>query len=835
MIHRTFKIFLIFFIVLFALPSFSQITTGNRTEIDIDYSNPKDYEIGGITITGTTNLDHQVLIILSGLTVGETITIPGDKLTRAIDNLWKQGLFENIKISVTNVQGRIIFFNIDLKERPRLAKYAIHGVKRSQADKLSDEIKLTRGDVVTDNAIVKTQNKIKDYYIEKGFLHTEVTVSQKPDTSINNSVILDIDVKKNEKVKINKINFIGNEKLSDKKLAKSMKNTKEKGIMRIFKSSKFIKSEYKTDLESIVNLYNENGFRDAKIISDSVYDHDKKTINIDIKVYEGQKFYFRNISWVGNTKYKSERLSEILGIKKGTPYNLALLEQRMQFNPSGQDVSSLYMDDGYLFFSAIPVETAIDNDSIDIEIRMQEGKQARINKIIISGNNRTNDHVILREIRTRPGQLFSRSDVIRTRNELAQLGYFNAETIEPIPIPNRENGTVDIEYKVEEASSDQVEVSGGWGGGMIIGTLRLSFTNFSLRNMFNKNAWTPLPSGDGQRFSIAAQTSGRQYYMFNASFTEPWLGGRKPNALTLSSYFSVQRDFSKDYADNVRPRLAIVGASVGLGKRLQVPDDFFSLYQAIGFEQYNARNYGFYSIFDNGIANSLTYQITLSRDQIDAPIYTRYGSQFSLGLQLTPPYSLFKPEGYYAGASNQEKYKWIEYHKWTFRASWFFNLVDNLVLNVKYRNGFLGYYNKDIGYAPFERYWLGGDGLTGYALDGREVIALRGYQNQSLTPTDARGNKVGGTTFNKYSVELRYPFSLNPMATIWGLVFFDAGNDWATLKEYNPFNLYKGAGVGIRIAMPMFGIIGVDYGFGLDKVPGNPKGQLHFSIGQSID
>ncbi len=835
MIQRVLKIFLIFTIFISALPSFSQITTDTDNEIELDYSSPKSYEIGGITVSGTSNFDHQILIILSGLSVGETITVPGSKITQAIDKLWKQGIFENIKITTTKVQGRLIFLNIELSDRPRLSKYTIQGIKRGQADKLSDEIKLTRGDVVTDDAITRAKNKIKGHYVEKGFLHTEVSVTQSPDTSIANSVILKINVKKNEKVKIQKISFTGNDNIADKKLTKSMKNTKKTGIMRIFKASKFIKKEYETDLESIIALYNENGFRDAKIVADSVYDVSKKRINIDIKVHEGEKFYFGNLTWVGNTKYKSERLSEILAIKKGEPYNLTLLEQRLQFNPSGQDVYSLYMDDGYLFFQAIPIEMAINNDSIDIEIRISEGKQARINKVYISGNTRTNDHVVLRELKTKPGQLFSRSDVIYSRNLLAQLNYFNPETIEPNPIPHAEDGTVDIEYKVTEQASDQVELSGGWGGGMVIGTLRLSFTNLSLKSIFDKNAWTPLPAGDGQRFSISAQTSGRQYYMFNASFTEPWLGGKKPNSLTVSTFFSVQRDFSRTYETSERPRLGIMGASVGLGKRLKVPDDFFTLYQAVGYEQYNARNYGFYSIFDNGIANSITYQVTIARDQIDAPIYTRYGSQLSLGLELTPPYSAFSPGRDYLNMDNQTKYKWIEYHKWTLRASWFFNLVDNLVLNVKYRNGFLGYYNKDIGYAPFERYWLGGDGLTGYALDGREVIALRGYQNQSLTPTDINGNKVGGTTFNKYSLELRYPFSLNPMATIWGVVFFDAGNTWATLKEYDPFNLYKGAGVGIRIAMPMFGIIGIDWGYGFDYVPGNPKGQLHFSIGQSID
>lgn len=816
--------------------AFSQINIGSDLA-DIDYLTPKEYEIGGITVTGVQFLDNNMLVMLSGLTVGDKITIPGDKISAAIDKLWEQGLFENIKITASKISGKTIFLDIFLQERPRLSKFKFTGIRKGEADKVREELKISSGDVVTENLITRSTNIIEKYFNGKGFLNAEANIIQIRDTSISNSVILNIQVKKNKRVKIKQINFHGNELLTDNKLRRSLKETKQKRIWHIFKSSKFIKEDYEADIDKVIAKYNELGFRDARFIKDSVTKNNNRSISLDIWVYEGKKFFFRDIKFVGNTKYSSKQLTDILKIKRGDTYNQSALEQNLSFNPNGYDISSLYMDDGYLFFQAIPVETQVDNDSIDIEIRIREGKQARINKVTVKGNTKTNDHVVIREIKTIPGQLFSRSDIIRTTRELAQLRYFNAETIKPVPTPNPENGTVDIEYQVEETSSDQVELSGGWGGGMVVGTLGLSFNNFSARNFFKKDAWRPLPSGDGQKLSLRGQTNGKYYYSVSASFTEPWLGGKKPNSLSVSVYHSKQSNGydseSSDYAS-----LTINGASVGLGKRLKWPDDYFTIYHTISLQNYVLNNYGSLFSFSDGYANNLNYSLSISRNSIDAPIYARSGSEISLTLQLTPPFSMFSNKDY-KSISDQDRFKWIEYHKWKFKASWFFNLTGKLVLNTKARFGFVGYYNSDIGYPPFERFYLGGDGLSGYALDGRELIALRGYGNNSLTPRDKNStNFVGGNVYDKFTVEMRYPLSLNPNATIYGLAFLEGGNAWKSFKEFNPYNMYKSAGFGVRIFLPMFGMLGLDWGYGFDKIPGFSDaagGQFHFSINQSID
>ena len=594
---------------LISATTFSQINIGSDLA-DIDYLTPKEYEIGGITVTGVQFLDNNMLVMLSGLTVGDKITIPGDKISAAIDKLWEQGLFENIKITASKISGKTIFLDIFLQERPRLSKFKFTGIRKGEADKVREELKISSGDVVTENLITRSTNIIEKYFNGKGFLNAEANIIQIRDTSISNSVILNIQVKKNKRVKIRQINFHGNELLTDNKLRRSLKETKQKRIWHIFKSSKFIKEDYEADIDKVIAKYNELGFRDARFIKDSVTKNNNRSISLDIWVYEGKKFFFRDIKFVGNTKYSSKQLTDILKIKRGDTYNQSALEQNLSFNPNGYDISSLYMDDGYLFFQAIPVETQVDNDSIDIEIRIREGKQARINKVTVKGNTKTNDHVVIREIKTIPGQLFSRSDIIRTTRELAQLRYFNAETIKPVPTPNPENGTVDIEYQVEETSSDQVELSGGWGGGMVVGTLGLSFNNFSARNFFKKDAWRPLPSGDGQKLSLRGQTNGKYYYSVSASFTEPWLGGKKPNSLSVSVYHSKQSNGydseSSDYAS-----LTINGASVGLGKRLKWPDDYFTIYHTISLQNYVLNNYGSLFSFSDGYANNLNYLIAI--------------------------------------------------------------------------------------------------------------------------------------------------------------------------------------------------------------------------------
>ncbi len=867
-----------YFLVIFTAYLFignlsAQVSVGDDLNT-VDYSDPKEYEIGGITVSGVNYLDNNVLIVLSGLSVGQKIFIPGDEITNAIEKLWKQGLFENVKISVVKKQVNTIFLNISLLERARLSKYSLNGISRSDADKIRDIIKLVRGDVVTENVIIRTENSILKYFIDKGYRNTDVNIIQKSDTTTENAKILIINIKKNDKVRINQIIVKGNKSFSDEKIKKSLKNTRERGVFkpfdiidtlllnspkyllqldprgllnttiktthnkikfRIFKASKFIEDEYYEDKKVVIEKYNELGFRDAKIVADSVYDIDKKTINIDLTIDEGRKYYFRNITWLGNTKYTSEELNTILKIEKGDVYNQKVLDANLSFNPEGFDVSSLYLDDGYLFFQAIPVEVLVENDSIDLEIRIREGKQARINKVTIKGNTKTNDHVIIREIRTKPGQLFSRSDIIRTTRELAQLKYFNPESLNPVPRPNPIDGTVDIEYEVEETSADQIELSGGWGYGRIIGTLGVSFNNFSLRNMFKKGAWRPVPGGDGQKLSLRIQSYGVGYFSYSASFTEPWLGGKKPNSLSLT-YFHSQYTNSLPKSDPNRATFIINGVSVGLGKRLKWPDDFFSLYQSLNFQNYTLQNYGGIFSFNTGYSNNFNYGVILSRNSIDAPIYPRAGSEISLGLNITPPYSLFDDKDY-STLPDSEKYKWIEYHKWKFKASFFTKIVGNLVLNSRFRFGFLGTYNKDLGVTPFERFYLGGDGLSGYNnMDGRELIGLRGYGNNTLTP--GYPNTIGGTIYDKFTFELRYPLSLNPSATIYVMGFLEAGNSWIGFDNFNPFQVYRAVGFGVRIFLPMFGILGLDWGYGIDEVPGIPGangGQFHFSINQSID
>ncbi len=868
------------FMLLLLTPAtaFSQVQLGDDLKL-IDYSKPKKYEIGGITVSGIEYLDENVLIMLSGLKIGSRVDVPGEDITNAIKKLWEQGLFEDVRITATRIQGDVIFLDIYLLERPRLTKYAFKGIRKSEADNIRDEMHLTRGDVVTDNLLMRIDNIITGYFSGKGFLDVEVDIVQIPDTMRDNNVILEINVDKNERVKIYSINIHGNENIPTQKLKSSLKETKEKGLfrplygveklfvdvvwdalrlkfpemiedfqsyvndnirIRIFKSSKYIEDLYEEDKRKLIAKYNAIGFRDAQIVKDSISRNPDGTLNIDIWIDEGNQYYFRNITWVGNTKYSAEYLNNILRIQKGDVYNQELLNTNLSFNPNGFDVSSLYLDDGYLFFQATPVEVLVENDSIDLEIRMREGKQATINKVTVSGNTKTNDHVVIREIKTRPGELFSRDAIIRTVRELGQLKYFNPETINPEVIPNPEDGTVDITYSVEETSADQIELSGGWGYGRIIGTLGVSFNNFSLRNFFKKGAWKPIPSGDGQKLSLRVQSYGRGYISYSASFTEPWLGGRKPNAFSVSYFHSLYSN-GLPKSDTNRAYFKINGLTFGLGQRLKWPDDFFTLYQAVNLQRYDLQKYTTVFSFGDGsgIYHNFNYNIVLGRNST-APsyIYPRTGSNLSLSLELTPPYSLFS-DADYTKMSDNEKYKWIEYHKWKFEASYFLEVAPKLVVMGRLKYGFLAAYNSDIGITPFERFYLGGDGLSGYNnLDGREIIGMRGYGNETLTPFYYQDQNAGGTVYCKYTLEVRYPLSLNPSATIYALGFLEAGKAWLYHPEFNPFDLYRSAGFGMRVFLPMFGMLGLDWGYGFDEVPGLPGangGQFHFSINQSID
>jgi outer membrane protein insertion porin family len=856
-------------------PVHSQVSLGEK--VNIEYSNPKEYTIGGIVISGVKYLDNNVLIMLSGLTVGDKVKIPGDKITEAVKKLWSQGLFEDIQISVVGVMESSIFLEIHLTERPRLSRFSFNGIKKSDADNLREKLKLVKGDYVTDNMLIKTREIILKYYRDKGYLNADVEVIAKKDSASANEEALVFDIHRNGRIKVFQITIHGNVEVTQEQIKASLKKTKEKGVfnpmddmdkvvyesakavvtvdpaeianvlakdasknirIRIFKSSKFIEEDYVEDKISLIEKYNALGYRDARILRDSISKNEDNTINIDIWVEEGPKYYFRNITWVGNTKYNDVFLNRMLKINKGDIYNREQLETALTYNPNGTDVRSLYMDDGYLFFDVEPVEVKVENDSIDLEIRMHEGKQATVNKVTISGNTKTNDHVALREVYTRPGQLFSRDKLIRSQRQLAQLKYFDAEKLQPNVNPNPDDGTVDIDYKVEETSADQIELSGGWGYGRIIGTLGLSFNNFSLKNIFKWKTWRPIPSGDGQKLSLRFQTYGAGYISYSFSFTEPWLGGKKPLAFSLS-YVHSRYTNSLSKSDPNYAYFTIDGIALGLGTQLRWPDDYFSLYQELNLQRYNSHKYTQIFSFGggNGTYNSISYKIALSRNSIDVPIYPRNGSELTLSLEVTPPYSLFRGTVDYKAMSVEERYKWVEFYKWKFKAAWYINLIEKLVLVPRLQFGALGAYNYNLGITPFERFYLGGDGLTGYNnMDGRELIGMRGYANNALTPLYP--NSVGGTYYTKYTFELRYPISLNPSATVFGLTFLEAGNDWLHWQNVNPFDVYRSVGLGVRVFLPMFGLLGLDWGYGLDAVPGAPGangGQFHFSINSSID
>lgn len=833
-------LFLAYFIG-FTLPVSAQVSTGNTDLIDLSYSNPKSFEIGGISVTGVKFLDPNVLINMTGLRVGDEIKIPSEKISTAIKKLWETNILGDVQIRVSRVQGNLVFLELDLKERPRLSKFVFKGTTKGETDDLREKINLIRGRQVTDALLKNTQSTIKKFFIEKGFLNTAVSIKQEDDTTISNTVILKIDVDKKERVKVNQIIFEGNKSFSDLALRRKMTETKVKRFYRLFKSSKFIKANYEKDKKELIEFYNKQGYRDAQIEWDSVYAHDNKTVDIRMRIDEGPKYHFRDITWTGNYLYDDEVLAGILGIKKGDVYNMETLQRRLQYNPAGADISSLYMDDGYLFFNVDPVEIRVEKDSIDIEMRITEGSQATINKINIAGNTKTNDYVILREIRTLPGQKFSRSDIIRTQRELAQLGYFDPEQIGIQPVPNPANGTVDINYSVVERPSDQIELSGGWGGFFgFVGTLGLTFNNFSIKKLGNFKEWNPLPAGDGQRVALRVQANGAFFQTYSASFTEPWLGGKKPQSLTVSVSHSIQNQ-----GLNVGGgRLSITSGTVSLGKRLQWPDDYFTLIQSANIQHYTFSNYTGFQIpstrnsflgedFANGLATGISLVTNLSRNSINNPTFPTNGSNLALTVSLTPPYSLLSNINY--DGSPQERYRWIEYHKWMIDASWFTPIAKNLVLNTRAHTGFLGTYNSRLGYSPFERFRVGGDGISGFNfLLGYDIIGLRGYPNNSIG--GPRGGQAG-IIFNKYVTELRYAISTNPAATIFALGFFEAGNNWISPQDFNPFNVYRSVGVGARIFMPAFGMIGVDYGYGMDNIPGTNQmsgNQFHFTIGQQI-
>jgi outer membrane protein insertion porin family len=810
-----------------------------------DPNSPREYILAEQpTVTGAEHMDKNVLILISGLTVGDKMVVPGQKIVDAIKNIWKQGLFEDVQVYVTKVEGDKVWLNISVVERPRLSRFTFKGVTKGEANDLRDEIKLVRGKVVTDFLLADVKQQVIKKFKDKGYSNVTVSIDEKQDSVMSNSVVLFINVKRGEKIKIEDILFHDNKALTDGQLRRAMKETKRKSIMSIFKPSKLIPDDYADDKAKIIAKYNSKGYRDARIVSDTIYKSQPARIKIEITINEGHQYYFGNITWIGNSKYSTKILSSILNIKKGDVYNSSLLNEHLNANPNGNDVMSVYMDNGYLFFSVTPVETYVHNDTIDMEMHIYEGPQAIVNNVTVTGNDKTNDKIIMRQIRTQPGDLFRRSDVIRTQRELSQLGYFDPEKMNITPTPNPDNGTVDINYQVVEKSSDQVELSGGWGGGLgFVGTAGISLKNFSLKNIFNKDAWRPIPTGDGQEISLRFQANGLPYQSLNLSFVQPWVGGHKPNSLSFSLFTTTESN-GQPLESPTRQSINIKGASVGFGMPLKFPDDYFSVLFALNYQYYSVNNYGSAFIFSNGYATSTSGKVTLQRNsEGNNPIYPTTGSNIKFSAELTPKWSeWFGGHVNYADETPEQKYNLLEFQKYKFTASWYTTLTNikgkegseghNVVLNARVGFGFLGDYSSALGYCPFNRFYLGGSGLTGYSLvDGREIIALRGYNDGSLSPA------TGGVSIAKYTLEVRYPISLNPQATVYILGFTDAGNSWSTVNQFNPFNVYRAAGVGVRIFLPMFGLLGFDYGWRMDDVPTSPgmqKGQFIFSIGQNL-
>ena len=850
------------------------------SSVELNYAEPKEYEIAEITTTGSRYYDGNSMVSLSGLRVGDRIKVPGDAITSAIKKLMGQGILEEVEVDAVKIEGNKIWLNLVIKERPRLFKLQYTGIKKGEQETLNDKVKAYKGKIVTATVKKNIDLAIRKFYQDKGYLNIAIKIAEKTDSSRGNNATMKIDIVKGSKVKISEIKFVGVTELSEATVRKKLKNTKQKAFYKLFSPSKYIPKKFEEDKVKLVEFYNKKGYRDAQILMDSVYKDGDKYVKILMKIEEGKQYHYRNIYWEGNYIYPDSVLSEILAIKKGDVYNVEDLEKRLNGKPQ-EDVSSAYMDNGYLFYQCEPVETAVAGDSIDITFRMTEGKQATINKVILNGNTKTSDHVVMREIRTLPGQKFSKSAIIRTVRELSTIGYFNPEKIVPNPIP-KSDGTVDIEYNVEEKPSDQIELSGGWGGYIgFVGTLGVTFNNFSARNITNLSAWKPLPSGDGQKLSVRFQANGSSFQNYSLSFTEPWLGGKKPNSfsITLSrsiSYpYKIQQynqlsgngygsgggygssfggggygsqygggygggygsPYGGGYGTNLNApsdsastaqadaHFNSTSLSFSLGKRLKWPDDYFSLSNSLSFQLIDVKNLPYYG-YPEGQSVSAAFVTNFSRNSIDNPTFPRSGSSFSLTASLTPPYSLF-------GGDNKNL---IEYHKWMFDASWFTPITSKLVFHMRTHLGFLGSYspNKDI--TRFERFDLGGSGMqTGYNVISRDIIALRGYKDRSLGSQGAI--PAGGVAYNKFVMEVRYPVSLNPSATIFLLGFAEGGNNFANYTEYNPFKLYKSAGFGARIFMPAFGMIGIDYGFAFDKIPGVADGgrqAFTFSIGQQI-
>jgi len=856
---------MVFFVLLMALscPVWAQQAGSG---VEIDYNNPKKYIVGGVKVEGNQYLSPDQILQVSGLRPGMEVTVPSEEMSNVISRLWHQRYFEDISVSIDSlVPSRdTAYFTIGIIERPRVSRWLFSGVKSGEQKELEERLNLRRGGEFSEYVAKTSSDIIKRYYHEKGFYNVKVDVNTKRDTVIKSAIRVQFAVDKGEKVKISKITFNGADHVKESKLVRSMKKTRDKRLQNFFSSKKFQEKEFENDKRQLLTVFNEAGFRDARVVKDTMYYVEPNRLQIDFDIDEGKQYYFRDITWTGNSVFSSDALNSILKISKGDVYDVVTMEKRLRGGgkQNEYDITKLYRDNGYLFFDVNPVEMNIEGDSVDVEMRIVEGKPATLNDIVINGNDLTNERVIRRQVFTYPGNLFSQTDFERSIREIASMGQFDPEAIMGEGgysiIPNPMDNTVDIVYNVTEKPSSQLELSGGWGGNTFVATVGVSFNNFSTRRFFDKTAWRPVPLGDAQNLAIRFQTNGTYYTSLSASFSEPWLFGKKPTSLNTSLYYTRQTNSYIYYNIlNNDEFMEVYGFAAGIGKRLKWPDNYFVLYNQLSWQTYNLQNWVYQFLFNTGISHNLSYTLSLSRTSTDQQIYPREGSDFSFSLQLTPPYSLLRKKDRgildangnptkvdswkdinYNFQSSQDRYKWIEYHKWSFKGSLFTKLAGDLVLMARAQFGYLGYYNRNWGYSPFEGYRVGGDGMSGYDTYGSEIISLRGYENYSLTPQamssyNTTGNYYAGNVYDKFTVELRYPVILQPQSTIYALLFLEGGNCWADIRDFNPFQIKRSAGVGVRVFLPMIGLLGVDWGWGFDD-PVNGGSQFHFVIGQQF-
>ena len=847
-----------------ALPAWAQ---QSGKDVVVDYNNPKKYIVGGARVEGTNYHSAEQILQISGLQKGMEVTVPSDEMASIVNRLWLQRYFEDVTVAIDSITPSrdTAFFKISIIERPRVSRWTFSGVKSGEEKELLERLNLRRGGEFSEYVAKTATDIIKRYYKEKGYLNVDVDVNTKRDTMIRSAIRVQFAVDRGQKVKIKTITFNGADHVKESKLVRSMKKTRDARFMNFFSSKKFNESEYDNDKRAMISVFNEAGFRDARIVKDTMYYVEPDRLQIDFEIDEGKQYYFRDITWTGNSVFSSQALNEVLMIGKGDVYDVVTMEKRI-FGGGKEnelDITKLYRDNGYLFFGIQPVELNIQGDSIDVEMRIVEGKPATLNNIVINGNDLTNERVIRRQIFTRPGYLFSQSDFERSIREIASMGQFDPEAIaDPSKgwsiLPNQFDNTVDLVYNVTEKPSSQLELSGGWGGNTFVATVGVSFNNFSTRRFFDKSAWRPVPLGDAQNLAIRFQTNGTYYTSLSASFSEPWLFGKKPTSLSMSLYYTRQT-MSNLYFNilNNDQYMEVYGFAAGLGNRLKWPDNYFVLYNQLSWQTYKLQDWPYNFLFNTGISHNLSYTLSLSRNSTDQQIYPRQGSDFSFALQFTPPYSLMRKKDHgvldadgkptkvtdwrdinYDLQSSQDRYRWIEYHKWTFKGAVYTKLVGDLVLMARAQFGYLGYYNRKWGYSPFEGFRVGGDGMSGYDTYGSEIVALRGYENYSLTPLAdsdySSGNYYAGNVYDKFTVELRYPVILQPQSTIYALLFLEGGNAWADIRKFNPFQIRRSAGVGVRVFLPMIGLLGVDWGYGFDNQDGNGGSQFHFVIGQQF-